>query len=93
MPGESRLIFAKKNCLAFLCRLTKVEPATQPLNTTFRVNDALLTSPERVALAANFNNQALLGGAGLPLKATGATHMSFRVVGWVDICLHCLISL
>lgn len=42
-------------------------PFDEAINTTFRVNDLLLTGVERVTAAANFNANLLFGGAELYL--------------------------
>jgi hypothetical protein len=68
-PAKYRARFAINNVVTpglLVRRLAEIEPAAHALDTAFRVNDALFTSPEWVALAANFDNQLWLGRANCP---------------------------
>ena len=62
--------------------------ATEAIDTTFGVDELLLTGKERVAVRANGDLGRLLGGADFPLCAAGAADRGVVVVFRMDIRLH-----
>ena len=62
------------------------------INTAAGINELLLAGVEGVALGADFNGDALTGGAGLDGGAACALDNGGLIVR-MDSCLHCIISL
>ncbi len=69
----------------------KVEAPAKTLDSALRVDDALLTRIEGVALAANLDPERRFGGAGIEDVPAGAGDGGLEVLG-MDFCFHIVAS-